>query len=235
MRLFLHDQNTTRRQAILAALGKTGHRPELLASPDTVRALPALAGAAAGLLPLVLGQEEATLALVTALRRAGAENPVLVVADKRVPDRDVQLLDAGACDVLSLPLHPGELAARLRVATRHRNGLVQTQVKVGDLVVHLDGSDPVVLSRPVSLSAKENAVLCLLAAHRGRVLSRSAIFDLLYGLTDYQPFDKAIDIHICRIRTKLAQAAPHVRSYIETFPGRGYALRAATAATGAAS
>ena len=85
-----------------------------------------------------------------------------------------------------------------------------------------------VLDQTVSLSSKENALLCLLAANRGRVLSRTAIFDLLYGLTAYQPFDKAIDIHICRIRTKLARAAPHARRYIETFPGRGYALRPAT-------
>jgi two-component system, cell cycle response regulator CtrA len=225
MRLFLHDQNPARRQAVVSALAKVAFRPELLASPETVRALPALSGAAAGLLPLVLGQDDATLSLVTDLRRSGAENAILVVADRHLADRDAALLDAGACDAMSLPLHPGELAARLRAAMRHRNGLVQTEVRVGELVVRLDGRDPTIQSRPVSLSAKENAVLRLLAANSGRVLPRTAIFDLLYGLTDYQPFDKAIDIHICRIRTKLARVAPHARDYIETFPGRGYALR----------
>lgn len=232
MRLFLHDQNPARRQALLSALAKAALRPELLDSPDTLRALPALSGAAAGLLPLVLGQEDGTLALVADLRRSGAENAILVVAERRQADRDAALLDAGACDVMALPLHAGELAARLRAAMRHRNGLVQAEVRIGDLVVRLDGSDPTVQSRPVSLSAKENAVLCLLAANRGRVLPRAAIFDLLYGLTDYQPFDKAIDLHICRIRTKLAQAAPHARDYIETFPGRGYALRPVAAPAG---
>ena len=225
MRIFLYDQNPDRKKALISALAKVAIRPELLDSPDTVRALPALCGAAAGLLPIILGQDDGTLALVTDLRRASAQNAILVVTDRRLAERDATLLDAGVSDVLSLPLHSGELAARLRAAVRHRNGLVQTEVRIGDLVVHLDGSDPTVLSRPISLSAKENAVLCLLATNRGRVLPRAAIFDLLYGLTEYQPFDKAIDIHICRIRNKLAQGAPHARGYIETFPGRGYALR----------
>lgn len=226
MRLFLHDQNPERKRATLAALAKGGMRAELLDAPDTVRALPLLSGAAAALLPLVMGQNDSTLELVTEMRRSGAENPILIVTDRRQAGEAAVLLDAGACDVMPLPLHVGELAARLRAAMRHRNGLVQTEVRIGDLVVHLDGSDPTVQSRPVGLSAKENAVLCLLASHRGRVLSRTAIFDLLYGLTDYQPFAKAVDLHICRIRTKLSQVAPHLRGYIETFPGRGYALRA---------
>lgn len=225
MRIFLHDQNPDRKKALISALAKVALRPELLDSPDTVRALPALCGAAAGLLPIILGQDDGTLALVADLRRAGVENAILVVTERRLAERDAILLDAGVSDVLSLPLHAGELAARLRAAVRHRNGLVQTEVRIGDLVVHLDGSDPTVLSQPISLSAKENAVLCMLATNRGRVLPRAAIFDLLYGLTEYQPFDKAIDIHICRIRNKLAQVAPHARGYIETFPGRGYALR----------
>lgn len=228
MRLFLHDQNPERRKAILAALAEGAVQPEVLVSADTVRGLSALSGAAAGHLPLLLGQDDGTLALVAGLRRAGAENAILVVADRRQADRDAGLLDAGVCDVTALPLHAGELAARLRAAMRRRNGLVQTEVRLGDLVVPLDGSDPTIQSRPVSLSAKENAVLCLLATNRGRVLPRSAIFDLLYGLSDYQPFEKAIDIHICRIRNKMAQVAPHGRDFIETFPGRGYALRVAT-------
>lgn len=226
MRLFLYDQNLDRQRAIRSALTEGGMQPELLLSADSVRGLSALSGASAGHLPLVLGQDEGTLALVASLRRSGAENTILVVADKRQADRDAGLLDAGACDVTPLPLHAGELAARLRAAMRRRNGLVQTEVRLGDLVVRLDGSDPMIGTRPVSLSAKENAVLCLLATNRGRVLPRAAIFDLLYGLSEYQPFDKAIDIHICRIRNKMAQVVPHGRDFIQTFPGRGYALSA---------
>lgn len=227
MRLFLHDQSPERQKMLVNALSQGGIQAEVLDSADAVRGLAALAGPAAGMLPLLLGQDDGTLALVTGLRRAGGENTVIVITDKRLAERDAAFLDAGACDVMAAPVHALELAARLRAAMRRRNGLMQAEVRLGDLVVHLDGSDPTILSQPVSLSAKENAVLCLLAANRGRVLARAAIFDLLYGLSDYQPFDKAIDIHICRIRNKMAQVAPHARDYIETFPGRGYALRAA--------
>jgi two-component system cell cycle response regulator CtrA len=233
MRLFLHDMTPDRRAALFAALTQAGLRAEMLDSPAAVRGLAGLAAEAAGLLALILGQDGGTAALLAALRAAGAEFPVIIVTDRRQAERDATLLDAGACDVMAVPVHAAELAARLRAAMRRRNGLARAEMRFGELLVHLDGRDPEFQGQPVSLSTKENSVLCLLATNRGRVVARRAIFDLLYGLSDYQPFDKTIDIHICRIRTKLAQVAPQGRDCIETYPGRGYALRVITAAEAA--
>jgi len=231
MKIFVHDPDPARRQRFLDAVSVGPIDPEVLASPAAVRGLAGLSEEASRSIPLVLGQQDVTLEHVTALRRSGCETPILILVDRRIPDRDAALLDAGACDVVAAPFHDREIAARLRTALRRRNNLARNDIAIGDLVVYLDGRDPEILSLPVKLSAKENAVLCLLASNQGRVLPRTAIYERLYGLSDYQPFDKAVDIHICRIRSKFARVAPEASNVIETFPRRGYALRSSVGAS----
>ena len=57
-----------------------------------------------------------------------------------------------------------------------------------------------------------------------RVVSKAAIYDALYGMAEEQPFDKVIDVYICKIRKKIALAAGSGHRYIETVHGRGYKL-----------
>lgn len=57
-----------------------------------------------------------------------------------------------------------------------------------------------------------------------RVVSKAAIYDALYGMAEDQPFDKVIDVYICKIRKKIASAAGPGHRYIETVHGRGYKL-----------
>lgn len=230
MKIFIHDPDPGRQQRFLHAVSDGLFQPELIPSTAAVRGFAGLSTEAARCIPLVLGQHDSTLDQVIALRQSGCENPILVLVDHRAPERDAALLDAGACDILAAPFHAREIAARLRTTLRRRNNLTRNDIMIGDLVVYLDGRDPEFMSRPVKLSAKENAVLCLLASNQGRVLPRTAIFDLLYGLSEYQPFGKAVDIHICRIRSKFASVIPEASNVIETFPRRGYALRASQGA-----
>ncbi len=230
MKIFMHDPDAVRQQRFVAALSSGAIQHELIPSTAALRGLAGLSTEAARSIPLVLGQQDSTLDQVIALRRSGCENPILILVDQRAPERDAALLDAGACDILAAPFHDREIAARLRTTFRGRNNLARNDITIGDLVVYLDGRDPEFQSLPVKLSAKENAVLCLLASNQGRVMPRTAIFELLYGLSEYQPFDKAVDIHICRIRSKFARVTPEASKMIETFPRRGYALRASQGA-----
>lgn len=230
MKIFMHDPDALRQQRFLQSLSNAKVQHELLPSAAAVRGLAGLSTEASRCIPVVLGHQDSTLDLVIALRRTGCENPILILVDGRAPERDAALLDAGACDILAEPFHEVEIAAHLRTIFRRRNNLARNDITIGDLVVYLDGRDPEFMSRPVKLSAKEHAVLCLLASNQGRVLPRTAIFELLYGLSEYQPFDKAVDIHICRIRRKFASVTPKASNVIETFPRRGYALRASQGA-----
>ena len=55
-------------------------------------------------------------------------------------------------------------------------------------------------------------------------MSKAAIYDAVYGMAEEQPFDKVIDVYICKIRKKIASAAGGGHRYIETVHGRGYKL-----------
>jgi two-component system cell cycle response regulator CtrA len=76
----------------------------------------------------------------------------------------------------------------------------------------------------VFLSGREHAVFRQLALNASRVVSKAAIYDAVYGMAEDQPFDKVIDVYICKIRKKIASVAGGGHSYIETVHGRGYKL-----------
>ncbi len=58
------------------------------------------------------------------------------------------------------------------------------------------------------------------------MISKSSIYDAVYGVVESPPFDKVVDVYICKIRKKFDEAAEAGARYIETVPGRGYRLSA---------
>jgi two-component system cell cycle response regulator CtrA len=99
------------------------------------------------------------------------------------------------------------------------------------LAVNLDTRVVSVDDQPVHLTGKEYAILELLSLRKGTVLTKEMFLDHLYRGMD-EPEPKIIDVFVCKLRKKLAQATGG-NHYIETVWGRGYTLRdpAATAAT----
>ena len=69
----------------------------------------------------------------------------------------------------------------------------------------------------------------LLLNKANKVISKSAIYDAIYGMEEDQPFDKVIDVYICKIRKKIDAVAPDGDSHIETVHGRGYKFAPAEA------
>jgi two-component system cell cycle response regulator CtrA len=83
-------------------------------------------------------------------------------------------------------------------------------------------------NRPLALTAKEYRILELLSLRKGTVLTKEMLLDHLYAGTD-EPELKIIDVFVCKLRKKLAQATGG-NHYIETVWGRGYSLRDPTEA-----
>jgi two-component system cell cycle response regulator CtrA len=81
-------------------------------------------------------------------------------------------------------------------------------------------------NRPLALTAKECRILELLSLRKGTVLTKEMLLDHLYAGTD-EPELKIIDVFLCKLRKKLAQATGG-NHYIETVWGRGYSLRGPT-------
>ena len=99
----------------------------------------------------------------------------------------------------------------------------ESTIRTGKLVVNLDERVVSVDDHPVHLTGKEYSVLELLTLRKGTTLTKEMFFDYLYGGMD-EPELKIIDVFICKLRKKLAQATGGSH-YIETVWGRGYVLR----------
>ena len=106
----------------------------------------------------------------------------------------------------------------------------ESVIRTGMLVVNLDSRVVSVNDQPVHLTGKEYGILELLNMRKGTTLTKEMFLNHLYGGMD-EPEVKIIDVFVCKLRKKLAQATGGDH-YIETVWGRGYVLRdpAATAA-----
>ena len=113
--------------------------------------------------------------------------------------------------------------ARIHAIVRRSKGHAQSVVITGDLCVNLDTKTVEVGGARVHLTGKEYQVLELLSLRKGSTLTKEMFLNNLYGGMD-EPEIKIIDVFICKLRKKLANASGG-KDYIETVWGRGYVLR----------
>ena len=102
-------------------------------------------------------------------------------------------------------------------------GTSVSQVRTGKVLINLDKRVVSIDDQPVHLTGKEYGILELLRLRKGTVLTKEMLLDHLYGGVD-EPELKIIDVLVCKLRKKLAQATGG-NHYIETVWGRGYVLR----------
>jgi two-component system cell cycle response regulator CtrA len=122
--------------------------------------------------------------------------------------------------------HAVPIQAIVRPSQDHPEATIRT----GKLAVNLDARVVCVDDQPMHVTGREYAILELLSERKGTVLTKEMFLDRLYrGMNE--PQLKIIDVFLCKLRKKLAQATGG-NNYIETVWGRGYVLRdpAATAA-----
>jgi two-component system cell cycle response regulator CtrA len=139
-------------------------------------------------------------------------------------DSKVKGLGYGADDYLTKPFHKDELVARIHAIVRRSAEQAEAVVQCGDLVVRLGAKRAEIAGKPVNLTCREYAMLEMLALRAGSTLTKEMFLNGMYGGMD-EPELKIIDVFICKLRKKLADASGG-KSYIETIWGRGYLLRA---------
>ena len=160
--------------------------------------------------------------VVRRLRAARIETPVLILSGLTRPQAKVRGFGMGADDYITKPFDQQELVARIQAIVRRAKGFSQPTLTVGPLTLNLGSREVVVEGRNVHLTGKEYAVLELLTLRKGVVLTKEAFLNHLYGGMD-EPEVKIIDVFICKLRKKLAQAGGG--DLIGTVWGRGYVLR----------
>jgi len=157
------------------------------------------------------------------LRLARIETPTLILTGADDTESKIKSFGFGADDYLTKPFHREELVARSHAIIRRSKGHSQSVIRTGEVNVNLDVKTVEVGGATVHLTGKEYQMLELLSLRKGTTLTKEMFLNHLYGGMD-EPELKIIDVFICKLRKKLAEATGG-QNYIETVWGRGYVLR----------
>ncbi len=170
-----------------------------------------------GMLPGLAGRE-----VVSQLRTAGVQTPVLMLTAMDATQDKIDGLRAGADDYLTKPFDFDELLARLEALLRRANPELKGPASVlqaGAIVLDRKAMSVTVHGAPIDLTATEFQLLDLLMSAQGRVLSRARILNRIWGL-GADPLTNIVDVYIRRLRAKLLMDAE--TGAIRTIRGFGY-------------
>jgi two-component system cell cycle response regulator CtrA len=224
MRVFVFEPREERHEALANQLSHVGIESHFVGRDFFQAGLSALRQPGLDSRPILIGESEDVHENIRALRKAGCSNPVIVLRDFRNFRDTSALLDNGADDVIVSPIKGGEVLSRINSIIRRFHGHAADSVVLGEMTAYFDGRDPIVSGSRIKLSKREHSIFRHLVLNSHRVTSKSAIYDAVYGMSADQPFDKVIDVYICKLRKKIAAAAESGCQYIETVHGRGYKL-----------
>ena len=163
------------------------------------------------------------LSLCRSLRREGRQTPVLTLSARDMIEDRVRGLDAGADDYLVKPFAIVELSARLRALQRRRQSSGASVVlTVGDLRL-----DPVTRAieragRPITVTAKEYALLEYFMRRAGAVLTRTMIAEHVWDFS-FDHASNVVDVYVNHLRSKVD--VPGGPSLIQAIRGVGYVFR----------
>jgi len=153
-------------------------------------------------------------ALLAELRKSKSTPVLMLTARDAVSDR-VRGLDSGADDYLVKPFELAELAARLRALIRRAAGSSTALLEIGEISIDTAARTVTRCGEPVDLTAREYALVELLALHRGRLVTRTMIYEHLFDEDD-DTLSNLVEVHVSNIRKKLG------RDFITTRRGQGY-------------
>jgi two-component system OmpR family response regulator len=161
------------------------------------------------------------LSILTTMRSVGIDTPILVVSLMSDVDERVRGLRAGGDDYVTKPFSPAELLARVEVLLRRTSPLrvEETKLRVGALQLDLIKRTATFGTQELTLLTTEFRVLEFLMRHPGQVLTRTMIFEGVWGCR-FDPGTNLIDVHVSRLRKKVDSLT--VEPMIRTIRGLGY-------------
>ena len=157
-------------------------------------------------------------ALLRVVRSHSDAGVVVLTARDGIDDR-LRGFDTGADDYVVKPFVLAELVARVGALLR-RLGRVQSTITVADLMVDPDAGRVRRGASEIVLTATEFKLLCYLAEHRGKVVTKTQILSAVWGFDVYDA--NLVEVHISALRRKLEQRGPRL---LHTLRGLGYVLR----------
>jgi DNA-binding response OmpR family regulator len=150
---------------------------------------------------VIIGDVEGREALPRALLPC-VSVPLIALLDKRTLEVTLSLFAAGYDDVIGKPVHVQEILARINRASARRQPDVSSLVE-SDLIVFADGRDPLVKGEVLVLPRRERRILECLYQNQGAWLTKTQIFNRVYGLFNDQYDESVVESHICLLRRRL--------------------------------
>ncbi|HWV63400.1 MAG TPA: heavy metal response regulator transcription factor [Oxalicibacterium sp.] len=160
------------------------------------------------------------LTVLQALRRE-KETPVIMLTARGEVDDRIHGLRSGADDYLVKPFSFLELLARLQALGRRGRPQEAAHIRIADLHIDLIARRAVRGARRLDLTAKEFALLAALARHRGQVLSKTVIVEMVWDVS-FDSNTNVVEVAIKRLRAKLDE--PSETKLLHTIRGMGYVL-----------
>ncbi len=173
------------------------------------------------MLPGLTGED-----LLAAIRRDKIM-PVIVISAKGQQDK-LHVLGLGADDFISKPFDIEEVLARVEAQLRRYKRFTppagqEPRLRYKELVLDTEGASVTVRGIPISLTARELAILSLLMAHPNKVFTRANLFESVWQ-DAFMGDDNTINVHISNLRAKIARADPD-NEYIKTVWGIGFKMQ----------
>jgi two-component system response regulator MprA len=219
--LLVVDDEPAVRESLRRALALEGYHVTLAAEGEEALARLAAEDFEAVVLDVAMPRMDG-VEVCRRLRAAGDRTPVLMLTARDAIDDRVSGLDAGADDYLVKPFALRELLARLRALIRRSGPPAEPELRFADLSMDLLTREVHRGERPIELSRTEFSLLALFLENPRVVLSRSQIFERVWGY-DFGPTSNSLGVYVGYLRRKLeAGGEPRL---IQTVRGVGYALR----------
>jgi DNA-binding response OmpR family regulator len=159
------------------------------------------------------------LSFLDALRARRSAVPVLILTARGSVEDRVKGLDRGADDYLRKPFAFSELVARIRALLRRGESLAPAVLRVGDVELDTRRFEVRHAGAPVTLTAKEFAILEYLLRHAGELVTRSMLLEHCWD-ESYEGLSNLVDVHVSRLRRKLESAG--AAAPLRSIRGAGY-------------
>ena len=137
-----------------------------------------------------------------------SQAPVIAINDANSLEATLSLFAEGVDDVVRKPIHVREIVARLGAIRRRTSRQVcVTGMKpdAGSVSVYFDGRDPEINGAALNLPRRERRILEFLIANRGRRVTKTQIFNAIYGIFDEDVEENVVESHVSKLRKKLRQ------------------------------
>lgn len=140
--------------------------------------------------------------------RDRSDAPIIALADQHSLENTLKLFDSGVDDVVRKPVHIREILARIS-AIRRRAMEVDKFTAIGGMHIFSDGRDPEIAGEPMPLPRRERRILEYLAANSGRRVTKTQVFNSIYGIFDGEVEENVVESHISKLRKKLRDRLGH--------------------------